>query len=225
MTTSRKACPPTWTAVGYPPSAPRTSPQPFSTGLSLACCIWPLSAMYAPHACRNQVPFAGPPTTGLTPGVKSELVLKTYFLKNELVSEWRVTYIFHVSEWPHWEPYAHNCHGLEDPQRSWREPHCGFEEWPVCDPWPGGSTTCLPWKGLCFGVFINSASFALKSVLFRKIYQLVSMSWIEQGLNSIIDLPRAACSFSTRRLIGVDCLLSCATATQTLCPLPPDHSL
>lgn len=74
-------------SCGVPPSAPRTSPQPFSTGLSLACCIWPLSAMYAPHACRNQVPFAGPPTTGLTPGVKSELVLKTYFIKNELVSE------------------------------------------------------------------------------------------------------------------------------------------
>lgn len=37
-----------------------------------------------------------------------------------------------------------------------------------------------------FGVFLNGAPFALKSVLFWKINQLVSISFITLGLNSIL---------------------------------------
>lgn len=76
----------------------------------------------------------------------------------------------------------------------------------------------LPQRVLCL-VYLLMVPFAHKSVLFWKVDQLVSISLIKLGLNSILDLPQAACSFSTGRLIGMDSPpATCPALTPRLLP-------
>ena len=107
-----------------------------------------------------------------------------------------MTCIFHASECPHghWGSDSHTI-------TAWRV-HRGsqaaalegnlaviHDQVTVC---PG-----LPGRVLCWVYFINSASLLLlESVLFWKINHLVSKSLIKPGLNSILDLPPAACSLT-----------------------------